>query len=201
MSAYYDLFDTPDPKKTGKKLPLHARMVPKGTMDRNEFMDRVHLFTGISRSVLEGAMQAFSDELCDSLANGWTVEFGELGYFTPSLQCRPVMDKKEIRSSSVFLRGLNFRLSKGFFRKLAGKMTLSRVPADSSSSVEVRSADECLQLLLDYLAKYPCINRAQYCRLTGRKRLQGVNDLNLYVEQGVLMRHGMGKAIVYAKKI
>ena len=115
MSAYYDLLEKPDIRRTGEQQPLYAHFVAKGTIDRKEFIDRVHLFTGISRSVLEGAMAAFMDELRDCLANGWTVELGELGYFTPSLSCRRrAMEKDEVRAASVALRGLNFRLGKKF---------------------------------------------------------------------------------------
>ena len=63
MSAYYDLLEKPDIRRTGEQQPLYAHFVAKGTIDRKEFIDRVHLFTGISRSVLEGAMAAFMDEL------------------------------------------------------------------------------------------------------------------------------------------
>ena len=28
MSAYYDLYETPDVQNTGEKQPLHARIVP-----------------------------------------------------------------------------------------------------------------------------------------------------------------------------
>ena len=120
MSAYYDLLEKPDIRHTGEQQPLYARFVAKGTIDRKEFIDRVHLFTGISRSVLEGAMAAFMDELRDCLANGWTVELGELGYFTPSLSCRRrAMEKDEVRAASVALRGLNFRLGKKFHEDLS----------------------------------------------------------------------------------
>ena len=78
MSAYYDLFEKPDVRQTGEQQSLYARFVPKGTIDRKEFIERVHLFTGLSRSLLEGAMAGFMDELRDCLANGWTVELGEL---------------------------------------------------------------------------------------------------------------------------
>ena len=99
MSAYYDLFEKPDVRQTGEQQSLYARFVPKGTIDRKEFIERVHLFTGLSRSLLEGAMAGFMDELRDCLANGWTVELGELGYFTPSLSCtRQATDKKELRA-------------------------------------------------------------------------------------------------------
>ncbi|ADV43756.1 DsbA family protein [Bacteroides helcogenes] len=202
MSAYYDLFEKPDVRQTGEQQPLYARFIPKGTIEQKEFLDRVHLFTGISRSMLEGAMAAFMDELRDCLADGWTVELGELGYFTPSLSCRrEVMDKKELRAASVSLRGLNFRLGKAFYRALDKKMQLERRPqSKKDESQSALSQEQRFQLLETYLEQYPCINRAQYSRLTGRSVRQAVNDLNRLIEDGVLMRHGEGKSVVYAKK-
>ena len=44
MSAYYDLLEKPDIRRTGEQQPLYAHFVAKGTIDRKEFIDRVHLF-------------------------------------------------------------------------------------------------------------------------------------------------------------
>lgn len=205
MSAHYDLFEKPDVRQTGEQQPLYARFIPKGTIDQKEFLDRVHLFTGISRSLLEGAMASFMDELRDCLADGWTVELGELGYFTPSLSCRrEVMEKKELRAASVSLRGLNFRLSKAFYKELNKKIQLERHPqsaSTSASSTASLTVEQRRQLLEEYLRNFPCINRAQYARLTGRSVKQAINDLNLLIEDGVLMRHGEGRNVVYAKPL
>ena len=46
MSAYYDLLEKPDIRRTGEQQPLYAHFVAKGTIDRKEFIDRVHLFYG-----------------------------------------------------------------------------------------------------------------------------------------------------------
>ena len=188
MSAYYDLFEKPDVRQTGEQQPLYARLVPKGTIERKEFINRVHLFTGISRSLLEGAMAGFMDEL------------GELGYFTPSLNCRrEVMEKKELRSASVTLRGLNFRLGKEFYNELNEKIHLERSPQSATASAVALPPEERLRLLEAYLKEYPCINRAQYARLAGRSVKQAVTDLNGFIEVGVLMRYGAGRNVVYAK--
>ena len=179
MSAYYDLFEKPDVRQTGEQQPLYARLVPKGTIERKEFINRVHLFTGISRSLLEGAMAGFMDELRDCLANGWTVELGELGYFTPSLNCRrEAMEKKELRSASVTLRGLNFRLGKEFYNELNEKIHLERSPQSATASAVALPPEERLRLLEAYLKEYPFITRAQYARLAGRSVKQAVTDLN-----------------------
>lgn len=203
MSAHYDLFEKPDVRQTGEQQPLYARFVPKGTIGRKEFIDRVHLFTGISRSLLEGAMSAFMDELRDCLADGCTVELGELGYFTPSLSCRrEVMEKNELRAASVALRGLNFRLGKTFYKELDKKIHLERDPQSASTPTSAATSlpmEQRLRLLDEYLQEYPCINRAQYTRLTGRSVKQAINDLNLFIEDGVLRRHGEGRNVVYAR--
>lgn len=82
MSIHYDLYDTPDIQKKGEEQPLHPRVVFNGTIDQEEFLDRVHKFTGISRSLLVGAMQSFQNELRDLLGQtGWIVELGDIGIF------------------------------------------------------------------------------------------------------------------------
>ncbi|KAB6238435.1 HU family DNA-binding protein, partial [Bacteroides xylanisolvens] len=125
MSAIYDLFETPSPNKE-EKQPLHARIVSKGTVDKEEFLDRVHKFTGISRSLLAGAMEAFANEARDLLADGWNVEMGNFGFFSTSLQCPPVKDKKEIRAASVQMKNINFRASRPFKKEVGDKMRLQR---------------------------------------------------------------------------
>ena len=39
MSAYYDLLEKPDIRRTGEQQPLYAHFVAKGTIDRKEFID------------------------------------------------------------------------------------------------------------------------------------------------------------------
>lgn len=117
---------------------------------------------------------------------------------------RQATDKKELRAASIALRGLNFRLGREFYKDLKGKMQLERCP--QSASAPASSADEALgveqrwQLLDEYLQQYPCINRSQYARLAGRSYKQAVVDLNRFIEEGMLMRHGMGPSVVYARK-
>ena len=68
MSAYYDLLEKPDIRRTGEQQPLYAHFVAKGTIDRKEFIDSVKMITAISRILLEGEMAAYIDEMRDSMA-------------------------------------------------------------------------------------------------------------------------------------
>ena len=198
MSAQYDLYETPDIKQTGEKQPLHPRIVPKGTIGQDEFLDRVHKFTGISRSLLAGAMQSFQNELKDLLANGWIVELGEIGYFSVSLKCdRQVTDKKEIRSPSVHFQNVNLRLGSKF-RNRFNTMELER-KASPYVSRSVMGEEERKEKLLLHLDKYGCITRADYESITGLVKHRAVSDLNRYLAEGMIRKYGSGKTVVYLK--
>ena len=112
------------------------------------------------------------------------------------------MEKKELRAASVTLRGLNFRLGKEFYKELNKKIRLERHPQSSKSEsfTPLLSVEQRFRLLDEYLQQeQPCINRAQYARLTGRSVKQAVTDLNLFIEDGLLIRCGAGRNVVYMK--
>lgn len=199
MSAQYDLYETPDIKQTGEKQPLHPRIVPKGTIDQNEFLDRVHKFTGISRSLLAGAMQSFQNELKDLLANGWIVELGEIGYFSLSLQGPPVMNKKDVRAQSIKLKNINYLPTKQFKREVGYDLRLERTESITRPKGNRHSEAECLTLIAAHLEKYPCMTRTDYCRMTGHDKKRALKELNGFIDKGILMRYGAGKQIVYAQ--
>ena len=201
MSAQHDLYETPDIKQTGEKQPLHPRIVPKGTIGQDEFLDRVHKFTGISRSLLAGAMQSFQNELKDLLANGWIVELGEIGYFSVSLQGPPVMHKKDVRAQSIKLKNINYLPTKQFKREVGYDMRLERTESLTRPKGNGRSEAECLALITAHLEKYPCMTRTDYCYMTGHDKKRALKELNAFIKKGILMRYGAGKQVVYAKKM
>lgn len=201
MSIHYDLYETPDIQQTGEEQPLHPRVVFKGTIDQEEFLDRVHKFTGMSRSMLAGAMQSFQNELRDLLSNGWIVEMGDIGHFSVSLQGPPVMNKKDVHAQSIKLKNINFRVGSQFKREVGWQMKLERGESITRPHGDGRSEEECLALIEEHLQKYPCLTRTDYCRLTGHTKKRAINELNAFIDLGILIRYGAGKQVVYARKI
>ena len=119
MSVYYDLYASGNPQKKDEQQPLHARVIPSGTLDAKKFIELVSKSNGFSQATIEGCLQAVTDELQHWLKQGWIVEVGELGYFSLSLKCdHPVMEKKEIRSPSIHLNKVNLRINKKFRESL-----------------------------------------------------------------------------------
>lgn len=199
MSIYYDLYQSGNPQKREEKQPLYARVIPSGTLSAKQFIEIVSKANGFSEAVLEGCLQAVTDELQCWLKQGWIVEVGELGYFSLSLRCdRAVMEKKEIRSPSIHLNKINLRVNKDFRNKFS-MLKLERLESPYRSHSN-RNDDQCLELLKQHLKKQGCISRADFMSLTGISRKKAVNLLNGYIEEGIIRKYGGGKTVVYLPK-
>lgn len=199
MSLQYDLYETPDIQQTGEQQPLHPRVVFRGTIGQDEFLDRVHKFTGLSRSLLVGAMQSFQDELRDLLADGWIVEMGDMGYFSVSLQGPPVMKKKDVHAQSIKLKNINYRPGSLFKKEVRWKIKPERGESFTRPPKGERDMEKCLEIINAHLAKYPCLTRADYCRLTECDKQRALKELNGFIDNGLLMRYGAGKQVIYGK--
>ena len=193
MSAYYDLYETPDVQNTGEKQPLHARIVPSGTYSQKEFIERVSRYQHFPQNMVE---------LGSLLARGYIVELGELGHLSVSLKCtQKVMTKKEIRSESICFDNVHLRTSKNFKLKVRREMRLERVPKSGRtvSKTEI-PIEQRLQMLQEFLKKNGGITRIEYSRLTGVARLKAVDDLNTFIQEGKLRKRGAGRNVFYVWK-
>lgn len=127
MSVNYDLYETPDLAKSGEEQPLHARVVLKGSYTVEEFVEQVTVFQHMPHAQVVGVIEAISKELRHLLLKGFSVELGDIGYFSLSLSVdKKVMDPKDLRSPSVSLKDINFRVNRQFKKDIESEIELQR---------------------------------------------------------------------------
>ena len=51
MSVYYDLYASGNPQKKDEQQPLHARVIPSGTLDAKKFIELVSKSNGFSQRI------------------------------------------------------------------------------------------------------------------------------------------------------
>ena len=185
MSVNYDLYETPDLTKSGEEQPLHARVVLKGSYTAEEFVEQVTAFQHMPHAQVVGVIEA--------------VELGDIGYFTLSLNVnKEVTDSKDLRSPSVSLKDINLRINRQFKKDIETELVLQRY--HSPFRVKNPLAEEkCLQRLNKFLEKNPCINRQDYALLVGKTKTQALQDINAFIEKGILKKYGAGRSVVYIK--
>ncbi len=199
MSVNYDLYETPDLTKSGEEQPLHARVVLKGSYTAEEFVEQVTVFQHMPHAQVVGVIEAISKELRHLLLKGFSVELGDIGYFSLSLSVdKKVMDPKDLRSPSVSLKDINFRVNRQFKKDIESEIELQRY----HSPFRVKNPldrERCLQRLEKFLEDHPCINRQDYAMLVGKTKIQALQDINAFIKDGVLKKYGSGRSVVYIK--
>lgn len=199
MSVNYDLYETPDLAKSGEEQPLHARVVLKGSYTAEEFVEQVTVFQHMPHAQVVGVIEAISKELRHLLLKGFSVELGDIGYFSLSLSVdKKVMDPKDLRSPSVSLKDINFRVNRQFKKDIESEIELQRY----HSPFRVKNPldrERCLQRLEKFLEDHPCINRQDYAMLVGKTKIQALQDINTFIKDGVLKKYGSGRSVVYIK--
>lgn len=199
MSVNYDLYETPDLAKSGEEQPLHARVVLKGSYTAEEFVEQVTVFQHMPHAQVVGVIEAISKELRHLLLKGFSVELGDIGYFSLSLSVdKKVMDPKDLRSPSVSLKDINFRVNRQFKKDIESEIELQRY----HSPFRVKNPldrERCLQRLEKFLEDHPCINRQDYAMLMGKTKIQALQDINAFIKDGVLKKYGSGRSVVYIK--
>lgn len=199
MSVNYDLYETPDLTKSGEEQPLHARVILKGSYTASEFVEQVHAFQHIPHAQVVGALEAITSQLKHLLLKGYSVELGDIGYFSLSLSVdKKVTDSKDLRSASVCLKDINLRINRQFKKDIRSKLELQRYhsPFRVKNPLE---RERCLQRLEKFLEDHPCINRQDYAALVGKTKTQALQDINIFIEEGVLKKYGVGRSVVYIK--
>lgn len=201
MSAYYDFYETPSPKQEkGKKKTLHARIYPKRTYTKEEFLEHAAVHQHLPKNVLGASLDVFIDDLCDLLADGNIVELGELGFLSTSLKCLRETDDehKKIRAESVIFQNVHLRISSIFRKRIMRKMKLERIHSPSRKAPKVKStAEERKSALAAFLKENFCITRREYVSLTTLTPYAAMNELNDFISQEVLRRRGSGRSVVY----
>lgn len=196
MSAKYALYENPNPKGDGEKQPLHARIVPWGTVHTEEIAQEIADSCGFSTAVTKGMLDALAHVISKYLRKGYTVEMNDLGSFSISLKCRPVQDKNEIRSWSVGFGNVHFRGSKKLKEQLK-PILLERDPEAGTTCYTPEKRKERFFKLLEENEYVTC---AQYMRLNACNRTTAVRDLGELIQEEKIKRLGSGKAVLYVKR-
>ncbi len=199
--AYYDLKKKPAlTTKEGEKAVLFVQAITAGTIPSDEFLELVSKRFGFRKGEIEGVLMSVFDTATDWINKGFAVEIGEFGFFTGKVKGERLVEKKtDIRAQSIRFNDVNFRPSATFKKALDGELT--RIPTIKFRQSSNLSMEELEKRLMNYLDKNLFINRITYSELTGRLQWKATQDLEYFVDKGVIVSRGRGNQKHYVKAI
>lgn len=197
MAGKYKLVRMPDLNKDGEQLPLHARLVSNGTITLKDMIEDITSQSSFCSGDVKGLLDVIQNVMVRHLMMGYNVDLEGIGTFTVSLQCRPVMDKKELRSESVHFRSVNYRPSVKLCNKLRC-MALYR--ADEDKNKRNFTLEESRQRMINYLNRHGFIVSRNYMGLNHCCRAKACRELKQFRREGIIKQNGYGPATFYVLK-
>lgn len=200
MPLQYDFFEVNELNKTQGKY--RARAVYKGKVNTDYlalWMSQVH---GVSKAVAKNYINMFTDSLLDFICRGYEVEAGDLGYFSASVTSKLVDNPQEIRAESIEFSRLNFRAHIKTKQRIQSA-GIEKAPTHTHKNKLPQSTrQERGEKLKGHLsAGKPFVTRTDYMLLTSmRRKYAALDDLNAFITEGWLERHGVGRTIIYMLK-
>lgn len=194
MAARYDLYENPDPQKSGEQQPMHARFFPFGKISADELYRLAADGTTFNPHELASAFKLITDTIVRQLERGNIIELGDMGTISMTLECRPVMEKTEIRSASIHVKNLTLRTSKAMKQRIKG-IELERNPfAWKSVEMNTQTRD---RKLTEFFAQTPIMTRRDYEKLRACKPGKALEEINQLIAEGRIKRQGIRSSSFY----
>lgn len=195
MAANYKMVENPPKSKKGKKVMLHPRIVPWGTLNVEDLIKEGKGRSTFTAADLKGAMRLISDLVAEKLSDGYTVYLDNVGYLSVSLKSRPVENKSEIRSESVHFGNVNFRCC----AKLKHALKTMPLVRYKEGKRTLLPPDDKEYRLMQYMDSHPFITSSTYRALTGATAYAAQKDLKQLVADGKLSEEGTRRMRIYIR--
>ena len=195
MAAEYKMEQNPDPRGGKEKRALHPRLVSQGTVGTEDIAQFAQNTSTISSADMKGALAVLARYTSMQLRDGYTVYIEGIGYLSATLQSRPVMDAKELRSESVHFKNVAFRCDKRL------KHELKAMPVYKSTTGKSKTYDieERRARLIWYLDNHEYMTSTHYSCLNNCSKYSAQHDLKKFVADGLITCSGYRSSTTYRK--
>ncbi|WP_293709554.1 HU family DNA-binding protein [uncultured Parabacteroides sp.] len=196
MSIEYDLFANP-PRAGEAKPTLHARAINIQTVNTNELARMIEGMSTFTAADIKGAIKAIGDRLFFCLSNSQSVHLEGIGTFSVTLKCRPVENKKDIRSASISFKNVEFRADPELKKRFRDAKIERR---EGTTDRKAYSEDIRQKRILWYIKNYGTINQTVAADMNQCTRQKAKKDLEQLIEDNQIQKSWCGKRVFYIRR-
>ncbi len=199
MALKYDFFAVNELNNTQGKY--RARAVSLGKVSTDKLAKWISQTSALSTAQAKSSIEIITEGIMDYIVNGYEVEVGKLGYFSASVTSELVDNPTDIRAESVRFNKLNFRASAQIKRRIKAEGVEKVSKPRYKRKLKTFTLEERAAKLKKHLKTNPFITRSGYAEIMRIPRnSSAIQDLNAFIEEGWLQRHGAGRTVIYMLK-
>lgn len=201
MSALYDFMPLPSQENDGEAPRLYPKLIPYQTVSFNELAEKIAGHSGLTKGNILAVMDEIEYWATHLLSEGHRVQIGNIGTLSVSLKAdTEVYDKNDVHAQSIRFDKVRMTVSKRFSKQCHGHVQRAPAWKKVKQSSSAYSEEERLALLQSYLETHDYITRTEYGNLTGLMKYKAWQDLNKWVQAGVIGAEGRAPHRVYVKR-
>lgn len=174
------IYNTPGNKEGG--MTSCARVITTGTKHTDEICKFISDCSSVTSADIKGVLEALSTYIGRELSYGFSVELEGLGYFSPSVKSKQVVNEKGQTTHKASVDGVNFRCSPRLREKVKQHAPIL-VKRDNLPSAQI---EERKAKMLTYLKDCPYINVSIYARLNSCSRYLAAQDIKRFEKEGMI---------------
>ncbi len=198
MPIYYDVHQTQNPLKPEAE-EYKAKAVTTTTVDLEFIAKEISGRSSFTPGDVKGVVTELIYSIKSHLADSHRVRIDELGSFEVHLTSAAKKKGERMTSSDVVLKGITFRLSKTFIKRW--KFRIMSCPASMKTKIKKKRSEKERRAIMDrLLAQEVVITRRDYQAATSLSKTTATRDINIYIEEGWLVKKRKGISTLYYLK-
>lgn len=186
--AKYEMQQTPDLHKTGKKV-LYPKLVVNTQVQTDELIRKMASGSSFTEGDIKGMLRRLADKLAELMAEGNSVKLEEIGTFTASLVLKEGKEQETTdaeghhNARSIEVGGVNFRADKQLVMQTNNLCRLERSEKKFRHSSSKYTPEQRLQLAREFLENHPFLTVADYSGMTGLVNTTASLELRKWAKQ------------------
>lgn len=196
MAISYEFYETPNPKKDGKKS-YHPRTVSFHKVTTEKLAQEIQYESSLTRADVKAVLTSLADKLANHLADGQKIHLEGIGYLSVSLQCdKEIHNQEDMKRAPVSFKAVNFRADEELKKKLRRtKMERSTIRLHSMPLTD----EEIDAKLAEHFATQPIITRRNFQRLCLLRDSTAHRHIRRLLEEGKLRNVNTSRNPIYMK--
>lgn len=198
MAIAYDFLVRPGQTPAEGEQPLlYPKAVSSGTISFKQLAEDVQYATGLTTTDVLAVMNAITQMSVQYLNAGKHVELAAFGTLSVGIAIEKNADghmpditsPSQVKPHHLHVDKVIFRAKPEFVAQLQGPFVRAK-EGFATSTRTLTTMEERKAILFTHLEQHQAINISRYAQLTGLSRKHANAELNTFVSEGLLQRHG-----------
>lgn len=194
MTVLFDFYEAPPRDDDENELRVYARPVLTRTVTTEQLAKLIQEQSTLTETDVLATLASLSRTMADKLRNGERVHLKGVGYFSVSLKCRDIKNRKDMRADRVSIKSIQFRADK----QLKGDVMWVKAERRRDKNHSARLSDEQVdRRIAEFFKENQVMTRRHVQQICQVKQGLAFKHIHRLLEEGKIKNIGINRQPIY----